>query len=425
MSKPKLKSVVVAALVASIGTALVSAPVYAATIQEKVITTPGKTITPQEEAVISSAGVKVLRHIAQARSDIQNKDADAAKAELGQADKLLDIIREALPTTSIKDRIWVAKKHLEYEDTQEVLPDLVPIYSALNEMMDIMPVKAARAQLDKAKEHLKAGDKANARKALEATDAALQYTEVDLPLSTTRHLVAQARADLGKKRLDEADKALQAAEDGVVFISEGIEQPLFAAKATLYQGLVALEAGNSDLAKADLQNAIDLLTDAKQSPDAATRDAAGELLGETQQLLTDLQNGDGSVNAHFHRLFERAQAYSDRAVEYLATGWERYRAEGKPFKSDLIEARLHLANAQIDLFTGHEPDRARKELDAANRFLDRAVEAAGKQADGGSYKKQISDLQKTVKTLSGDPSGSELAEYTTLQRQLDNMIDVL
>jgi hypothetical protein len=425
MSKPKLKSVVVAALIASIGTALVSAPVYAATIQEKVVTTPGKTITPQEEAVISSAGVKVLRHIAQARSDIQNKDADAAQTELGQADKLLDIIREALPTTSIKDRIWVAKKHLEYEDTQEVLPDLVPIYSALNEMMDIMPVKAARAQLDKAKEHLKAGDKANARKALEATDAALQYTEVDLPLSTTRHLVAQARADLGKKRLDEADKALQAAEDGVVFISEGIEQPLFAAKATLYQGLVALEAGNSDLAKADLQNAIDLLTDAKQSPDAATRDAAGELLGETQQLLTDLQNGDGSVNAHFHRLFERAQAYSDRAVEYLATGWERYRAEGKPFKSDLIEARLHLANAQIDLFTGHEPDRARKELDAANRFLDSAVEAAGKQADGGSYKKQISDLQKTVKTLSGDPSGSELAEYTTLQRQLDNMIDVL
>jgi hypothetical protein len=425
MSKPKLKSVVVAALIASIGTALVSAPVYAATIQEKVITTPGKTITPQEEAVISSAGVKVLRHIAQARSDIQIKDADAAQAELGQADKLLDIIREALPTTSIKDRIRVAKKHLEYEDTQEVLPDLVPIYSALNEMMDIMPVKAARAQLDKAKEHLKAGDKANARKALEATDAALQYTEVDLPLSTTRHLVAQARADLGKKRLDEADKALQAAEDGVVFISEGIEQPLFAAKAALYQGLVALEAGNSDLAKADLQNAIDLLTDAKQSPDAATRDAAGELLGETQQMLTDLQNGDGSVNAHFHRLFERAQAYSDRAVEYLATGWERYRAEGKPFKSDLIEARLHLANAQIDLFTGHEPDRARKELDAANRFLDKAVEAAGKQADGGSYKKQTIDLQKTVKTLSGDPSGSELARYTTLQRQLDNMVDVL
>ena len=129
MSKPKLKSVVVAALIATIGTALVSAPVYAATIQEKVITTPGKTITPQEEVLISSSGGKVLRHIAQARADIHNKDADAAQTELDQADKLLAIIRAALPTTSVKDRIWVAKEHLEYEDTQEVLPDLIPIYS--------------------------------------------------------------------------------------------------------------------------------------------------------------------------------------------------------------------------------------------------------------------------------------------------------
>jgi hypothetical protein len=426
MPSPKLKSVVIAVLIASMGTALVSAPLYAATIQEKVSVTPVKTITPREEAVISSAGVKVLRHIAQARADIHNKDTAAAQAELGQTEKLLDIIGEALPTTSIKDRIWVAKKHLEYEDTQQVLPDLIPVYSSLDEMMDIMPVKAARAQLDKARENLKAGDKAKARKALEATDAALQYTEVDLPLSTTKHLVAQAKADVEKKKLDEADKSLQAAEDSVVFISVGIEQPLFAAKAALYQGLVDLQAGNSDLAKTDLQNAIDLLTTARQSSDATTRDAASRLLGETQQVLADLNNGESSVSAaHVHRLFERAQAYTDRAVEYLVTGWERYRAEGKPFKSDLIEARLHLANAQIDLFTGHEPEMAKKELDSANRFLDKAAEAAGEQANAGSHKKEIGDLQNSVKTLSDNPSSSELARYTSLQQQLDDMISAL
>jgi uncharacterized protein YukE len=425
MSKPKLKSVVVAILVAGMGAAPMSAPLYAATIQEKVSVSPVKTITPQEEAVISAAGVKVLRHIAQARADIHNKDAAAAQTELGKSEKLLDIIRESLPTTSIKDRIWVAKKHLEYEDTQEVLPDLVPIYTSLDEMMDVMPVKAARAQLDKAREQLKAGDKAKARKALEATDAALQYTEVDLPLSTTKLLVAQAKADLEKKKLDEAAKTLQTAEDSVVFISVGIEQPLFAAKAALYQGLVDLDAGNNDLAKADLQNAIDLLKTAGQSPDASTRDAATQLLAEANQVLTDLQNGEGSASAHFHRLFERAQAYADRAVEYLATGWERYRAGEKPFKSDLIEARLHLANAQIDLFTGHEPDMARKELESVNRSLDKAIGAAGKQTDSGSYKEQIGELQKSVRTLSDNPSGSALASYTSLQQQLDNMIGTL
>ena len=62
-----------------------------------------------------------------------------------------------------------------------------------------MPVKEAKAQLDQAKKHLKAGDKAAAREALDETDAALQYTEIDLPLSTTRHLIAQAKAALANK----------------------------------------------------------------------------------------------------------------------------------------------------------------------------------------------------------------------------------
>ena len=86
----------------------------------------------------------------------------------------------------VKDRIWVAKKHMEYEDTQEVLPNLIPIYASLNDLVDVMPVEAATTYLDEAKEHHKWGDKEKAREALEATDAALQYAEVDLPPSTTR-----------------------------------------------------------------------------------------------------------------------------------------------------------------------------------------------------------------------------------------------
>lgn len=70
------------------------------------------------------------------------------------------------------------------------------------------------------------------------------------------------------------------------------------------------------------------------------------------------------------------------------------------------------------------PHTAGKELDAANRFLDEAMQATGKQVDGGSCKTQISSSRKTVKTLSGDPSGSRLAPYTALQRQPGNMNDV-
>jgi hypothetical protein len=53
------------------------------------------------------------------------------------------------------------------------------------------------------------------------------------------------------------------------------------------------------------------------------------------------------------------------------------------------------------------------------------MQAAGKQVDGGSCKTQISGSQKTVKTLSGDPTGSHLTQHTALQRQPGNMNDVL
>ncbi len=249
----------VAVLLTTVGTSLAFAPLYADTIQEQVSVTPGKPVSSQQEAVISSSGVKVLRHIAQARAYLHRKDVEAAQKELGQADKLLEIIRQAVPTTIVKDRIWVAKKHLEYEDTQAVLPDLIPIYNSLDELVDIMPVKAARVQLDKARENLKAGNKTQARQALEEADTALQYTEVDLPLGTTQHLVAQARADLGKKKLDDADRSLKSAEDSVVFISVGVEQPLFVAKAALYRGVADLEARHNDLAKTDRQGQLDAM----------------------------------------------------------------------------------------------------------------------------------------------------------------------
>jgi hypothetical protein len=198
---PKLKPLALAGALIGLGAAMLSVAVSAADIHEKVTVASGKVVNPREEAVISSAGVKVLRHIAQARSAIHGKDAQSARTELGQVEKLLDIIQAALPTTQVKDRIWVAKKHLEYENTEEVLPDLIPIYSSLDELIDIMPVDMPKKHLEQAKEHLKSGDKESAMEALEATDAALQYTEVDLPLSTTRQLVAQAKADLDKEKL--------------------------------------------------------------------------------------------------------------------------------------------------------------------------------------------------------------------------------
>ncbi|MBW1803425.1 MAG: YfdX family protein, partial [Deltaproteobacteria bacterium] len=102
----------------------------AKTIQEKGTVSPKKNISPAEESIISSAATKVLRHIAKARGAVHSKELDQAKKVLSQAKKLIDIIKASLPTAKVKDHIWVAKKHLDYENTEEVMPDLIPIYAA-------------------------------------------------------------------------------------------------------------------------------------------------------------------------------------------------------------------------------------------------------------------------------------------------------
>jgi len=76
MFKARIKPLTFAIVLAGLGPMMLSAPVSAAvdqksaaTIQEKVTVKPGKTINPQEETVISSAGAKVLRDRWQAHID--------------------------------------------------------------------------------------------------------------------------------------------------------------------------------------------------------------------------------------------------------------------------------------------------------------------------------------------------------------------
>ena len=110
-----------------------------------------------EQAVITSDAVKILRHIAQARGLLNGDSTDIAGAveELKQADKLLDDINDALPTTKVKDQIWIAAKHLEYEHPDQVLSDLPPIYSSLSDVADYLPTEKARQHLDRAREALR------------------------------------------------------------------------------------------------------------------------------------------------------------------------------------------------------------------------------------------------------------------------------
>jgi hypothetical protein len=395
-----------------------TASTKATSVQEKVTYSPGRSISPQEEQVISSAASKILRHIAQARADIHNQDLESAKTQLGLANTLLDIIKTSLPTTEIKDRIWVAKKHLEYEDTLEVVPDLVPIYTSLNEVLDYMPVKEAKAHLDKARGHLKQGDKKAAVKELDATDASLMYTEIDLPFNTTRRLVANATADLEKADTKAADQSLKTAEDNVSFMTVGIAEPLVPAKSALWRATRDFAKGAYDGARNELGTAIRYLEQSADSTDSFVREETAKLLTQAHALEGKIAKGSDASKAQLDLLWQRTEALSDRAMHYISTGWSRLR-NSDVVKADLIEAKLQLDFARIDQITAKDAPRATADLKQAVDYL---VKASSQVSEDTPQKVEIRKLTNEIDLLRHtshtQPSDSQYAKVSQDMRDV-------
>ena len=179
----------------------------------------------------------------------------------------------------------MAKKHLDYESTEEIGADLIPIYAALSDIEDFVPVIQARTHLDKAKKSLKKGDKKTAGKEPTAVDEAITYDEVDLPLAETAHQVALAQKALAQNKLTDADKALQAAEDGVQFLSVVVEGPLDKANKSYMQAAKKYAAKEYDAAKKELKKAETWIKRAGQSSDKKIKQEADKL----EKSINDLE----------------------------------------------------------------------------------------------------------------------------------------
>lgn len=358
---------------------MAATPLMAQSVHEEVTRTPTKTLSKAEESAISSAAVHVLRQIAKARGAIHDKNLDQAKKDLGKAMVLIQMIKVSLPTMKVKDHIWVAKKHLDYESTEEVLPDLAPIYDDLAEIEDIVPVSQAKKHIDNAKKALKKGDKESAKKSLQAANKALVYVEVDLPLSSTERHIISAETMLSKDKPHDADMQLKAAEDSVQFASVVLEAPLTKAKKSLWHAFKDYAARRSVATVADLNKAEGYLKKAAQSTDKKTREEAGKLEKDVKALKGKLKTGGKHTRAEIKGLWERSKALSEREADRISTGWQTFHSKNAA-KKELIEAKLHLEYAEIYQFTTSESNKTGAEIGKAETYLKSAERNAGSEA---------------------------------------------
>jgi hypothetical protein len=276
------------ALICALSGLVAAAPALAQSVEGKVTASPARTLTPQEQQALSVAAARVVRHIADARGAIHDKDLAKAKEDLGKAKTLIEIIKETRPTTKITYHIQAAKKHLEYEDTDVVAADLIPVETELTNIEDLVPAKTAQQHLGKAQKHLSQGNKKGAKEELEAVEDALVYTEIGLPLAATDQQVSAALELLAQDKPEQADKALMIAEDGVVIISLAAETPLEHARVDLWQAGKKYAAEKYEAAKVDLKRAGEWIDQAMKSSDKAIHSEAKELKASLDELAGKL-----------------------------------------------------------------------------------------------------------------------------------------
>lgn len=380
---------------------------------------------PPEQAVITSDAVKILRHIAQARGLLNGDSTDIAGAieELKKADKLLDAINDALPTTKVKDQIWIAAKHLEYEHPDQVLSDLPPIYTSLSDVADYLPTEKARQHLDRAREALRKGLGEEAAAQLKSANEALVYVEAELPMKTAQRLVHKAWQALQRDDPNQADDALDDAEDNVTFISMAFQSPLVQAKSATARCRTDYKFGNRAAAADDLSTAVADLRTAAESADRVTHKAAIVMIGKLDGLESRLRDAGKDFTPQISGAWHRIEALSERTAELVSTAWDREGANSE-VKQDLIESKLQLAYARIDHVLMRDDDATKVDLSEADDYLNSARTRANIDLEQKLQKMSL-QLASLETSLGDSRQADNSAAYYALESEMTHMIATL
>jgi len=393
--------------------------VLADDVHENISVTPIRIVSPDEKEIMARSAAHVLRYIADARSAIAANDIAKARADLQQSLNLIDILKLQQPTAKVRDHIWVAKKHLDYESTEEVTADLVLIEADLTEIEDFVPVEKARRHIRSARAYLKKGDKAGAKKELKAADAALIYTEVDLPLSGTERQIVAAQKALDNREPAQADKALKQAENGVQILSVAVAAPITRARDSIWQASKNFAARHYAAAKADLARASAWLDKAAQSSDKTTREQALKLKHSLEKMKRQMNMTAQGTGAGLSRLWHRAKALAERESEKALATWHKLHGESDA-KKDLMEAKLHLAYAETAQFVQGKSAEVRNELDQAQSYLAKAAKNSDKALKAKIH--EMGDELKQLKASLDDRSNKARARYDKLKADLRQII---
>jgi tetratricopeptide (TPR) repeat protein len=304
-------------MLATIVCAVLIVPCFSlAQVVEETEVIPEQTITALEQRAIKKAAVNVMKHIIDARDAVQDKDYAAAKKSLNSSLRLIKLIRDTSGPVLVRDYIWVAKKHLAMDEVQEVIPDLVPIYTALIDFEAFNdPEAAVRSHIKRAEDHLKKGKKSQALKELELGEEALTAIEAYMPVEYTRKQVVAALDALAENDPVRAAESLKKAEGAVHLTVTHIATPGLLAKTAILRATMAYDAQNFDRADAALKQAKVHLQDAVQNMDVDERYKALDIIKRIDALEGKISKGGDQTGSQLKALWSKARELKEHIAK--------------------------------------------------------------------------------------------------------------
>jgi signal transduction histidine kinase len=148
---------------------------------------------------IRGLAAMALEKTARARVALQKKDLGMLVQTLREEQLLLDLLTINSPAGEARSLLHYLKMQMTMEDNREALPDLLPLFRALNHMPPSSRLKHARDQLNQVKQALEAPDHAKALTLLDDVEKTLEIEDIDLPMKAATdelgHMLSKLEKD--------------------------------------------------------------------------------------------------------------------------------------------------------------------------------------------------------------------------------------
>jgi hypothetical protein len=376
-------------------------------------------LTPDEEFIMAFNSAKALPYVASARKDIVRNNIPGAQSEVGQALTLIDEMKSRFPVIRLEQLIAAARIRLSYEEPKQALAYLELITPALANIQEPAASREAMAALARAKAFLKTSDKEAADHELATVVEVLNYKTAARPVGLVEKYLLAAEAQLDKSQLGNADRSITAAEDSLRFMAVQVDTSMFQRKQSLWQRAHDYTAGVWSAAKENFDRSSAFLESTVKSVAAENRSEMQNLDRDVHALIKKTAQDEQLFGDSINGFWYRSESVADRALDHQVAAWEKFQSTG-PDSTYLIEAKQHVADAEVYEFTTGDKQKSGTELEKAKSYIEEAVPQVS-----GKAKSELEQIEKELaeaKTDVGKNQPEQREQYSAIKNTLSSLI---